>query len=68
MPDGKEILVEIKSSNETNKEQSRILEKFKKNWDRPCDAQLWSNDLKNRKIGEVYHYHWQTALKKLFLI
>ena len=67
MPDGKEILVEIKSSQETNREQAKLLEKFKKNWDCPCDVQLWSNDLKNRKAGEVCYYHWQTALKKLFL-
>ena len=66
MPDGKEILVEIKSSNQTSGEQAKLLEKFKKSWDRPCEAQLWSNDLKNRKIGEVHHYHWQTALRKLF--
>ena len=66
-PDGREILVEIKSSNQTDREQAKLLEKFKRSWDQPCEAQLWSNDLKNRKTGEVYHYHWQTALRKLFL-
>ncbi|MDE0119985.1 MAG: ATP-binding protein [Bdellovibrionales bacterium] len=65
-PKGEEILVEIKFSNRTTKEQGKTLEKFKKDWDRPCTTQLWSNDPKNRKIGEVRHYHWKTALRKLF--
>ncbi|MDE0151121.1 MAG: AAA family ATPase [Bdellovibrionales bacterium] len=65
-PRGKELLIEIKSSEHTKKEDGQKLEKFSKAWDRPCVAQVWSNDLKNRKIGSVSHYHWKTALNKLF--
>ena len=65
-PSGKEILVEIKSSDRSLKEQGKTLEKFLELWDRPCEAQVWSNDPKNRKIGSVKHYHWRTALKQIF--
>ena len=65
-PTGEEILVEIKSSDRSHKEQGKILEKFLEFWDCPCTAQIWSNDLKNRKVGSVHHYHWRTALKKIF--
>ena len=65
-PSGEEVLVEIKSSSHTKKEDGRVLEKFYKIWDRPCTTQVWSNDPKNRKVGSVFHYHWKTALKKIF--
>ena len=65
-PTGEEILVEIKSTHRTQKDHGKILEKFLKLWDRPCTAQIWSNDPKNRKVGPVSHYHWKTALKKIF--
>lgn len=65
-PTGKEILVEIKSSDRSQKEHGKILEKFLELWDRPCEAQVWSNDPKNRRIGPVKHYHWKTALKRIF--
>ena len=65
-PTGEEILVEIKSSDRSYKEQGKILEKFLELWDCPCTAQIWSSDPKNRKVGSVHHYHWRTALKKIF--
>ena len=65
-PKGKEILVEIKSSDRSQKEQGKVLEKFLKIWDRPCEAQIWSNDPKNRRIDPIKHYHWKTALKRIF--
>ena len=66
-PTGEEILVEIKSSKSSTEDQGKRLEKFLKLWDRPCQAQLWSKDPKNRKIGLINHYHWETGLKKIFL-
>ena len=66
-PTGEEILVEIKSTEHSSKEDGKVLEKFLKQWDRPCSVQLWSQDKRNRKIGNVQHYHWETALKKLGL-
>ena len=65
-PSGEELLIEIKSSKESNKGQAKILEKFLKYWDRPCSAQVWSQDPKNRKIGSIKFYHWKKALKELF--
>lgn len=65
-PRGKEFLIEIKSTECTTKKDGQKLEKFSKIWDRPCVTQVWSNDLKNRKIGSVSHYHWKTALDKIF--
>ncbi len=64
-PNGQEILVEIKSTKESMKEHGKNVRWFLKHWDRPCVGQVWSQDNKNRKVGSVYHYHWQTALKKL---
>ena len=65
-PSGEEILIEIKSSDRSLREHGKTLEKFLELWDRPCEAQVWSNDPKNRKIGPVKHYHWKTALKRIF--
>ena len=64
-PDGKEILVEIKSSDVVLKEHGKTLRKFTTLWDRPCTAQIWSNDTKNRKSGGIHYYYWKTALKKI---
>ena len=65
-PSGEEILVEIKSAARTKKEHGKTLEKFLKLWDRPCEAQIWSQDPKNRKIGSISHLHWKSAINKLF--
>ena len=65
-PTGEEILIEIKSSDRSHREQGKALEKFLSLWDRPCTAQVWSNDPKNRKIGPVRYYHWKTALRRIF--
>ena len=65
-PAGEEILVEVKSALTTNKNHGIALKKFLLVWDRPCSLQVWSQDEKNRKVGLVHHYHWKTALKKLF--
>ena len=65
-PTGKEVLVEIKSSLESRNEQAQALRRFVKCWDRPCEAQLWSQDPMNRKKDGVHFYHWQHALRKLF--
>ncbi len=65
-PNKKELIIEIKSTEESNREHEKNLVKFTKIWDRPCMAQVWSNDSKNRKIGSIQHYHWQTGIKKVF--
>ena len=65
-PTGEEILVEIKSTENTKPEQGKGLQKFSKVWDRPCLLQIWSQDTKNRKSGGIQNYHWKSALKKLF--
>lgn len=65
-PTGEEILVEVKSSDRTHRSYGKTLEKFLQIWDRPCTAQVWSNDPKNRKMDRISHYHWKTALKKIF--
>ena len=66
-PEGREILVEIKSSQVTQKEDGKVLKKYLHLWDSSSvEAQVWSNDLKNRKINNVFHYHWKTGLQKLF--
>ena len=64
-PTGEEVLVEIKSTDQTIPEYGKTLEKFLLLWDRPCKAEIWSNDRKNRKVGKVHHYHWKTALQKI---
>ena len=61
-----ETLVEIKSFDRSHEGQGKTMEKFLGLWDRPCTAQVWSNDPKNRKVGPVKHYHWKTALKQIF--
>lgn len=58
---GLSIFPSYKSSEQTHREQGKTLEKFLRLWDRPCVAQIGSNDTKNRN-----HYHWKTALKRVF--
>ena len=65
-PTGEEILVEVKSTECTQREHGNKLEKFLTRWDCPCSAQIWSNDPKNRKVGNVHHYHWEKALQNVF--
>ena len=65
-PSGEEILVEIKSTDIIRREHGKVLRKMMTLWDRSCTAQIWSNDTKNRKVDNIYCYHWKTALKKVF--
>jgi len=65
-PGKKELLVEIKSTNKIDESHTKTIARFKKTWDRDCDAQVWSNDPQERAIDGIDCLHWKTAFHSLF--
>jgi uncharacterized protein len=64
-PGKKDLLIEIKSTNKVTDEDVRTLQRFANDWDRPCEAQVWSQDPLVKRIGKVFVLPWQEALSNL---
>ncbi len=62
----KDILVEIKSTDEIRTEHIKTIKNLSRNWNRPYQAQIWSLDEDEKTIQGVRCMYWQTALKKLY--
>ncbi len=65
-PGQPDLLIEIKSSDSPQETEVRGLQTFQSDWDRPCEAQMWSNDPVAKKIGDVLCLHWVEGLQNLF--
>ena len=65
-PGKKELLVEIKSTEEIRKEHIRTIKNFSKDWVVSHKAELWSLDEQVQTIDGVQCLPWRRALKKLF--
>ena len=61
-----DILVEIKSSDLVQTRHIKKLCRFKKEWPRPCEAQIWSQEKTQKVIEKVDCLFWKSALKSLF--
>ena len=65
-PGKKDLLVEIKSTNEVRKDHISKLKNISKSWNAPHTAQLWSLDPSSQNIQSIACLYWKTALIKLF--
>lgn len=62
----KDILVEIKSTDQIRMDHIKPVKHFSSLWKTPHTAQIWSLDEDSQKIKGVQCLHWKTALEKLF--
>ena len=62
-PGQKDLLVENKSYTRINPKHVNPLKKFKDDWDREAEAQIWSNDPRPKVINDVQCLPWQEALQ-----
>ncbi len=67
-PRKKDILVEIKSTQEIKAEDTKTISKIAKDWKTPCSAEVWSLDQEEQKIKKVKCLPWDKALKTYFPI
>ena len=65
-PGKKELLVEIKSTEEIRKDHIKTIKSFSKDWETSHEAQLWSMDTQAQSIEGIQCLPWKIALKKLF--
>ena len=65
-PGKKDILVEIKSTEEIREEHTRTIRQIAAAWNRPCEIQVWSRDPQVQQIKPAKCLPWQMALKRLF--
>ncbi len=65
-PGKPDLLIEIKSSTRVKEEDVRALQRFVPDWDRPCEAVLWSQDPTERLIGAVRCEPWRKGLERVF--
>lgn len=64
-PGRKDLLLEIKSSTQMTKEYLSQIRRFKSDWDRPCEAEVWSLDKNAKVIDGIKCLHWLDGLQKL---
>jgi predicted AAA+ superfamily ATPase len=65
-PGLKTLLVEIKSNKNISEKDTKSLEKFMIDWPTPCEAQVWSLDSLNKKVGQVRALFWKDAILEAF--
>ena len=65
-PGKKDVLIEIKSTRNVQKKHISTLLRFKKDWSRACEAQIWSEETQAKAIDKVRCLFWKDGLKKLF--
>ncbi len=65
-PGQADLLIEIKSSSLLSKEDAKSISSIATAWDRPCEAQIWSQDPTLKTISEIKCKPWKTGLESLF--
>jgi predicted AAA+ superfamily ATPase len=65
-PGDKDLLLEIKSTDQVTEDDVRSLKRFLADWDRPAEAHVWSLDPLEKKIDGVHILPWQIGFKKVF--
>ncbi len=65
-PGNIELLVEIKSTKHVAGEHISQIRRFKKDWQLPCDAEIWSLDPNEKEIDGIHCLYWQTGLQNAF--
>ena len=67
-PGKKDILVEIKSTEEVREEHIKTICQIASAWNHSCEIQVWSRDPQIQQMKQVKCLPWQIALKRLFNI
>ena len=62
----KDILIEIKSTDQIREDHIKSVSHFSSFWKTPHTTQVWSLDEDSQRINKVQCFHWKTALAKLF--
>ncbi len=65
-PAQKDLMIEIKSTSKITQSDTKTISKFLKDWDKPAEAQVWSNDPLSQKNENVRCLHWQQGFAELF--
>ena len=65
-PGRPDLLVEIKSTRLAQTGHTATLERFKRDWPSPCEAQLWSQEKTEKTIGSIPCLFWRDAIQQLF--
>ncbi len=60
-----DFLLEIKSTQKIQDYDVKILSQFHKDWDKDCEAAIWSMDKVSKKINSIHCFHWEEGIKKL---
>jgi predicted AAA+ superfamily ATPase len=64
-PGKPDLLVEIKSTDFVSSDDTKNLQKLMTDWDRECEAQVWSLDTHDKKIQSINCVFWKTGLKNI---
>lgn len=65
-PGKKDLLVEIKSTSRLQEQDASSLARIAADWDRPCEAQVWSLDPREKNIGTIACLPWRAGLDGAF--
>jgi predicted AAA+ superfamily ATPase len=66
-PGRPDLLVEIKSGDFIREDDVRSLARLAADWDRPYEAQLWSQDVQEKTILGVKCLPWRNGLQQTFM-
>jgi uncharacterized protein len=62
-PGASDLLIDVKSATRVTQEHSSSLARFVREWDRPCEAVIWSLEEDGKVIDGVQCRHWREGLK-----
>ena len=65
-PGKPDLLIEIKSSPFVKLKHIKKLSRFKKEWPKPCETQIWFKEKTSKIIENTECLFWKSALKSLF--
>lgn len=65
-PGQPDVLVEIKSTDKVMSHDVQSLSKISKDWDRECQAYIWSTDEFEKKEGSILCMSWRRGIEKIF--
>ncbi len=65
-PGQPDLLIEIKSSSLIKQADTKSILNISTAWDRPCEAQIWSQDPNLKTISEIKCLPWIKGLESLF--
>jgi predicted AAA+ superfamily ATPase len=65
-PGQRELLVEIKSTQQVLANEASRIKHLSQDWDIPCEAQIWSLDQEEKNIDGILCLPWQEGLRRAF--